>query len=206
MSVKVLRGGNARIRSRGTEVAERECVPRSFWDVLDSWGGKWIWELVEPKYRTGDLSWLDKGMKNGTLVRCADGSYRKKISPFVSSAGWVIHCTSSSNSIEGGVYEVSDSANAYRAKQLDIDAFHHLMAALSVFYGHKDWKSRGGCDSLGAIKITRRRLKGIRPSMKCADILRNIRTARNKMTAKPDYFHVFGHMDDWPRDDPDDAP
>ena len=87
MSVKVLRGGIARIRSRGTEIVERDCVPKSFWDVLDFWGGKWMWELVDPKHRTGDLSWLGSGMKNGTLVCCADGSYRKKISPFVSGAG-----------------------------------------------------------------------------------------------------------------------
>ena len=58
-----------------------------------------MWELVDPKYRTGDLSWLDKGMKNGSLVCCADGSCRKKISTFVSGAGWVIYCTKSGNKI-----------------------------------------------------------------------------------------------------------
>ena len=33
--------------------------------------------------------------------------------------------------------------------------------------------------------------------MKCADILRNIRSARNRMTTDPNYFHVYGHMDDY---------
>ena len=37
----------------------------------------------------------------------------------------------------------------------------------------------------------------IRPGMSCADILRNIRSARNKMTTNPNYCHVFGHMDDF---------
>ena len=37
----------------------------------------------------------------------------------------------------------------------------------------------------------------IRPGMSCADILRNIRSARNKMTTNPNYYHVFGHMDDF---------
>ena len=41
----------------------------------------------------------------------------------------------------------------------------------------------------------------IRPGMKCADILRNIRNARNKTSSRPDYFHVFGHMDEWLRED-----
>lgn len=29
----------------------------------------------------------------------------------------------------------------------------------------------------------------------CADILQNIRSARNRMTTNPNYFHVYGHMD-----------
>ena len=73
MSVKVLRGGIARICSRGIKIGEEDFAPKFFWDVLDSWGGEWMWELVDPKYRSEDLSWLDKGINNGTLVCCADG-------------------------------------------------------------------------------------------------------------------------------------
>ena len=40
----------------------------------------------------------------------------------------------------------------------------------------------------------------IRPGMSCADILRNIRSAGNKMTMNPNYYHVFGHMDDFLQD------
>ena len=32
--------------------------------------------------------------------------------------------------------------------------------------------------------------------MSCADILRNIRNCRNRMTTDPNYYHVYGHMDD----------
>ena len=87
VSVKVLRSGVARINSRCKEIDEEKCSPKMFWEVLDSWGGKWMWELVDPKYRTGDHSWLDRGMKHGTLVCCLDGSYKRKISPFVSGSG-----------------------------------------------------------------------------------------------------------------------
>ena len=37
----------------------------------------------------------------------------------------------------------------------------------------------------------------IRPGMSCVDILRNIRSTRNKMTTNPNYYHVFGRMDDF---------
>ena len=33
--------------------------------------------------------------------------------------------------------------------------------------------------------------------MSCADILRNIRSDRNKMMTNPNYYHDFGHMDDF---------
>ena len=156
-----------------------------------------MWELVDPDLRKRDFTWIKEAMNKGTLVCCADGSYRKKISPWVSGAGWVVHCRKSGQSIEGSFYEVSDSANAYRAEQLGMDALHHLLAAFSVFYGIKEWRSKAGCDNLGTIKICRRRFSRIRPGMKCADVLRNIRSARNKMTTRPDYFHVLGHMDDY---------
>ena len=114
-SVKVLRNGTARIRCTGTDVSEEDIVPKSFWDILDSWGGEWMWELVDPEFRSSDLSWIDRAMADGTLVCCADGSYRKKVSPYVSGTGWVIQCSKSGKCIEGCFYEVSDSANAYRA-------------------------------------------------------------------------------------------
>ena len=90
-------------------------------------------------------------MAEGTLVCCADGSYRKKISPCVSGAGWVIKCSRTGKYIEGCFYEVANSANAYCAEQLGVDALHQLLAAFSVFYDRKDWKSKAGCDSLGTV-------------------------------------------------------
>ena len=86
--------------------------------------------------------------------------------------------------------------NAYRAEQLGMCANHHLISALSRFYKVEKWSTKAGGDNEATVKVTRRRLKRIRPGMKCADILRNVRTARNDMTTDPNYFHVYGHMDD----------
>ena len=102
---------------------------------------------------------------------------------------------------EGSFYKEYDSANAYRAEQLGTCAIHHLLTALSLFYCIDKWDTKTWCDNYRTVKVSRRRLKRIRPTMKCADILRNIRTARNKMTTRPDYGHVHGHMDDWLRED-----
>ena len=121
-------------------------------------------------------------MKNGTLLWCADGSYNWKLTPLISGVGWIVQCVALGKSIEGLFYKESEETNAYRAEQLGICAIHHLIAALSLFYNIKNWKTRVGCDNYGTIKISQRRLKRIRPSMKCADILRNIRSTRNLMT------------------------
>ena len=147
------------------------------------------------------MDWLRDGMVNGTLVWCADGSYKRKVAPDVSGAGWIVECTKCGKRMEGSFYEESDSANAYRAEQLGTCAIHHLLTALSLFYCIDKWDTKTWCDNYGTVKVSRRRLKRIRSTMKCADILRNIRTARNKMTTRPDYGHVLGHMDDWLRED-----
>ena len=51
--------------------------------------------------------------------------------------------------MEGVLYEVSDDAKAYHMKQLGLDAIHHLLAALSIFYSMDHW---GGYDNKGAVK------------------------------------------------------
>ena len=78
---------------------------------------------------------------------------------------------------------------------------HHLVSAVVLFSSLMEWKTSLGCDNEGTVKISRRRLKRIRPGMKCADILRNVRTVRGKLSGKVNYFHVYGHMDDVLSDD-----
>ena len=160
-----------------------------------------MWENVTEDTKNQDFDWIEKAMREGTLVWCADGSYKRKVDPDVCGVGWVVECSKTGRRLEGMFYEVSEDANAYRAEQLGICAIHHLMTALSIFYKVPRWKTRAGCDNEGTIKISRRRLRRIRPSMKCADILRNIRSARNRMTTDPNYYHVYGHMDDILQDD-----
>lgn len=111
--------------------------------------------------------------------------------------GWVVECSVSGEQLEGCFYESSDDANAYRAGQLGLAAIHHILVALLIFYNIDNWRTKTGCDNEGSIKISRRRPSRVRPSMNCAGILGNIRSARNRMTTDPNYFHVYGHMDDY---------
>ena len=72
-----------------------------------------MWEFVDPKFKAMDMSWLGEGLRRGTLVWCADGSYNRKTAPSVSGAGWVVECTATGTKMEGSFYEVSKSLSLY---------------------------------------------------------------------------------------------
>ena len=105
---------------------------------------------------------------NGTLVWCADGSYKMKKAPDICGVGWVVECRATGNRLEGFFCEITDAATAYCAEQLGLDAIHHLLCAILIFYDVDECDTKTGCDNEGAIKISRRRLRRIRQSMSCA--------------------------------------
>ena len=86
-------------------------------------------------------------MKNGTLVWCSDGSYKRKVVPEVCGVGWVVECAKCGKRMEGSFYEISDTFNSCRAEQLEICAVHQLTQALSLFSGVDNWKTKSGCDN-----------------------------------------------------------
>ena len=134
-----------------------------------------MWKWVENEGGKSDVEWIVNGMKEGCLIWVADGSYKRKIAPYVSGVGWIVYCTKTQREMKEKFFEVSKEANAYRAEQLGLCAVHNLIAAFSVFYEIEKWNTRVGCDNFGAIKVSKRRLRRIRPGMSCADILKNIK-------------------------------
>ena len=138
-----------------------------------------MWESVDmgndSTNRTDGMTWLVDG--------CTDGSYHRKHAPKVSGAGWMPYCTKTKNIMTGNVYQMSEDTGSYRGEQLGLCAIHHLIAALCEFYNIHDWYTTINCDNKGAIKMSKRNLRIIHPECSCADILRNLRNTRNKMSA-----------------------
>ena len=83
----------------------------------------------------------------------------EKIAPDVCGVGWVVECSVSGEQLEDYFYEITDNANAYCAKQLELDAIHHVLAALSIYCDVDAWNTRAGCDNEGAINISREGLE-----------------------------------------------
>ena len=77
----------------GPHLARGPQQPSNFWEYLRNWGGEWMWEGIEDGQATkSDLSWLVQGMKSGSLLWVADGSYDRKGVPLISGVGWIIFC------------------------------------------------------------------------------------------------------------------
>ena len=88
-SVKLMENGDVRILGTGPAMLESETpIYRTVWDLLESWGSHWMWEHVSEEDRNKDLTWVREGMLAGSLVWCYDGSYKKKVAPTASGAGF----------------------------------------------------------------------------------------------------------------------
>ena len=80
-SVKRDGAGRLKLRSCSEMVQKEQVEHGTFWDLLEEWGGDWMWEHIPDDVKRQDFSWLEMAMKEGTLVWCADGSYKRKVDP-----------------------------------------------------------------------------------------------------------------------------
>jgi len=86
-----------------------------------------MWEAVEEENQ--DLRWLVEGIRIGTEVAVADGSYDRKTAPDVSGAGLVLCCTNAEKMLRVSFFERSRSASSYRGELLGLVAIHLLLLA-----------------------------------------------------------------------------
>ena len=93
----------------GSKQVEEKGDTASLWEFIRGHGGKWMWDEVESEDQ--DLTWLIAGLKQGSIIAVADGSYDRKKAPEVSGAGWVLCCTRSRKMLRGSFYEISASAS-----------------------------------------------------------------------------------------------
>jgi hypothetical protein len=64
-------------------------IPRTFLDVLHSWGNTWLWNNLSI---SGGVNWLQDAIKEGTLVAVTDGLYIRKLYPNLCSAAFMLEC------------------------------------------------------------------------------------------------------------------
>ncbi len=64
--------------------------PKSFWGVVESWGGTWLWNNLKTM---GDIGWIAESIQDNSLLAITDGSYMKELYPNINSAAFILECT-----------------------------------------------------------------------------------------------------------------
>ena len=167
-----------------------------FWESLHSLGGRWMWDKIESgKDTPADVLWIADSLRKGTLVWATDGSYDRKKATDLYGVGWIIFCTNTGFRVTGTFWERSLAASSYRAELLGLCALHLFAQAIAEFHNVKGWTALLCCDNKRALEAATYHNRRIRPSAKCADILRSLKAVKPLLNGTFHYTHVYGHMD-----------
>lgn len=185
------------LRNVGPSPSIPNKLPSSFWDILEDFGGNWMWHNMHLDCETS-IDWFLAALSHDSLIWVTDGSHNPKCAPDVSGAGWIVKDCTTNRRWACSFYEISDHANSYRAKLLGLYSIHVFILALSKYFELlQSTTIKLRCDNKGALRTSSRWNKRIHPSSKCADILRCFRSIHNKLQhIHIHYGYVAAHMDD----------
>jgi hypothetical protein len=77
---------------------------------------------------------------------------------------------------------------------LGLCALPLLAQAVAAYYKVKGWSAMLCCDNKQALELLSHHQRCIRPSAKCADIHRSLKTTKQILNGTFRYIHVYGHM------------
>jgi len=184
------------ILSIGPALATETDARTGFWEFLHSWGGTWMWEVIEPgKDTLADVSWIVNGLHNGSLIWTTDGSYDRKKAVDLCGVGWMIFCINTGFRLTGTFWERSPLASSYRAELLGLCALHLFAQALAEFYKVVGWTAMLCCDNKRALEVSSHHTRRIQLSAKCDDIRGSLKAVKPLLSGTFCYVHVYGHMD-----------
>jgi hypothetical protein len=124
-------------REIGPRLPSIRSLAVSFWELLQSIGGEWMWE--DAKEGDTDVEWVRDALINGTFIGVTDGSYDREKAKTVSCTGWMIVCKSSQRTLRGSFFEMSTKAGSYRGELLGLVADVLIFWALLPTYGKSDF-------------------------------------------------------------------
>jgi hypothetical protein len=165
----------------------------TFWEHLQSLGGKWMWEYI--KEGEMDVPWLKDALTAGALVGVMDSSYDRHKAKYCSGAGWVLACRSSQKILRGSFYKVSLGAGSYRGGMLGLVAIHTLILAAAECYQPERILGKICCDNMSALYLVGNVRKQVQSGIKHLDLQQALRTYKCKVNMALTYSHVRAHQD-----------
>lgn len=177
-----------------TEPPGAASPPSDFWEVLDRWQRRWMWENLT---WVGDDDWLAAAIADGTCIAVTDGSYMKDLYPNIQSAAVVLECTRGRGRMWCSFTETSAVACSYRGELLGLMAIHLILLAINEVHPELGGSVQIFSDCLGALD----KVKNLPPSripsgMAHSDVLKNILVNCSDLSFARYYSHVKAHQDD----------
>ena len=99
------------------EPPREEQMPSKIKEVLEEWGGDWMWKSLRI---LGNDGWITKAIEGGTLVVVTNGSYMREMYPEICSAAFILECSKGGGRMISSFPEQSITANAYRAELMGL--------------------------------------------------------------------------------------
>jgi hypothetical protein len=175
-------------------ITPQAATPRTFVDILKSWGNTWLWEHMTVH---GGFEWLEHAILEGLLVVVTDGSYKRELYPHLCSAAFVLECSSGRGRVYGSFLELLLVANAYRGELLGLMAIHLILLSVNTISPQLLGSVEVMSDCLGALKrVTYLPPYQIPSRCRHFDILKTILVHCRGLTFTTYYSHVKAHQDD----------
>jgi len=189
-TVSELSPGTFRVLSRAA-IPSNPPPPDTLWEVLQEWGGEWLWDDLE---LSGNFDFLVAAILDGSLVCVSDGSYIKEMFPDICSAAFILECSKGRGRIVGRFAEKTLAACAYRGELLGLLAIHLILLAVNKLHTTLDGSVHIYSDCLGALHNVQN-LPPTRIPSGCrhSDILKILMIHCQNMTFSRSFSHVSAH-------------
>ncbi len=166
--------------------------PKTF-RVLLSWRNTWIWDHLTI---VGGDRWVNKSIKDGTVVAVTDGSYMRELYPNLCSAAYILECSKGRGQIYGAFTETTGVANDYRGELLGLMAIHLILISANRVKPQLTGSVETLSDCLGALKrVTSLPLHRIPSRCRHSNILKTILVHCRGLFFTTYYTHVRAHQD-----------
>jgi hypothetical protein len=184
--------GNYHIVSH-TNPPQQATISLTFKDVIDSWNCDWLWKDLQ---WTGRGNWIERAIKDKTLIAVTDGSYMNKMYPSMNSCAFILECTKGQGRLTGGFPELSKAAGAYRGELLGLLAIHLILLAINTIKTDIRGLAKIYSNCLGALsQVTNLPTNRIPSKCKHSKILKIIMINWKALLLKRKYIHVAAHQD-----------
>jgi hypothetical protein len=168
-------------------------APKSFLEVLQSWGNTWLWEHLQV---TGGVSWLHDSIVDGSMVAVTDGSYIRELLSNLCLSAFVLEYSKGCKRIVGTFLEALLVANANRGELLGFMAIQLILLSVNKLHSNLARSVEIVSDCLGALKQVTYLPPYCIPSRCChSNILKTILVHCWGLSFTTHYSHPKAHQD-----------